>query len=91
MTFDAIKLGGQWVPCDFIPHREPVTVPGTNGLQRSQQNSVNTILHIQCLMEMRHLWRGRHEVRCSGRVGVFTGTAMRIDGPLGYIEYTSGA
>jgi hypothetical protein len=92
MTFDAIKLGEQWVPCDFIPHRAPViSVPGPNGLRRSQQNSANTILHVPSLLETPNLWKGRHEVRCGGRVGVFTGTAMRTNGPLGYIEYTSGA
>jgi hypothetical protein len=81
MTFDAIKLGGQWVPCDFKPHREPViSVPGPNGMRSHQQNSANTLLHIPNLMEVEHLLReGPYDVRCDGRMGVFTHTAMRID------------
>ena len=92
MTFDAIKLGEQWVPCDFIPHRAPViSYAGPCGLQMAQQDTADTILYIPNFMKMQHLWRGRHDVRCDGRTGIFVAKAMRTEGRLGYIEYTSGA
>ncbi len=92
MTFDAIKLGEQWVPCDFIPHREPV-IPyaGPCGLQMAQQNAADTILYIPNFMKMQHLWRGKHDVRCDGRAGIFIAKFWRTEVWLGYIEYTSGA
>ena len=93
MTFDAIKLNGRWVPCDFMDHSEPIVLaPGTNGLKLPQQNRANVLVHIPDLMsEAEHL-RGAHEVRRDGRIGVFVRMNMRRDGLLlGYIDYARTA
>ena len=88
MTFDAIKLNGRWVPCDFMDHSEPIVLaPDTNGLKLPQQNRANVLLHIPDLMSVVEHLRGPHEVRCNGRIGVFVHTAMRANGLLGYIDY----
>lgn len=92
MKSDAIKLGEQWIPCEFIPHREPVISPhSTIGMWTTQMNPADTILNIPGFMEMLHLWEGRHDVRRGSRTGVFIATAMRTNGPIGYIKYTSRA
>ncbi|MFM2347886.1 MAG: hypothetical protein RL654_2639 [Pseudomonadota bacterium] len=92
MTFDAIKLNGRWVPCDFMDHSEPIVpAPGPNGLKLQQRNTANVLVFIPDLMsEVEHL-RGPHEVRRDGRIGVFVHMNMRRDGLLGYIDYARTA
>lgn len=92
MTFDAIKLNGRWVPCDFMDHSEPIATPSSpNGLELPQRNPANVLVFIPDLMsEAEHL-RGPHEVRRDGRIGVFVRTNMRTNGLLGYIDYARTA